>query len=93
MRKRKPIALIGLFILIAVTINAQVHPDFTITNSVKTTSVKNQGRSGTCWSFATISFLETEAIRLGKPAFDLSEMYTVKYAYTDKAKKICKISW
>ena len=87
MRKKKPIALIGLFILIAGTISAQVHPDFTITNSVKTTTVKSQDKSGTCWSYAAISFLETEAIRLGKNAFDLSEMYTVKYAYTDKAKK------
>ncbi len=90
MRKRKPIALIALFILIGSSINAQVHPDFTITNSVKTTPVKNQNRTGTCWSFATVSFLETEAIRLGKPALDLSEMFIVKNAYTAKAKKYVK---
>ncbi len=90
MRKRKPIALIVLFTLIGVSINAQVHPDFTITNSVKTTPVKNQNKTGTCWSFATISFFETEALRMGKPGFDLSEMFIVKHAYTEKAKKYVK---
>jgi len=79
-----------LFVLIGSTLSAQVHPDFNITNSVRTTSVKNQYRSGTCWSFATISFLETEALRLGKPNLDLSEMYMVKHAYSDKAKKYMK---
>ena len=87
MRRKKPITLIWLLALIIGTVNAQVHPEFTITNSIRTTSVKNQHRTGTCWSYATISYLETEAIRMGNPALDLSEMYIVKHAYTDKAKK------
>ncbi|MDF1550858.1 MAG: C1 family peptidase [Bacteroidales bacterium] len=91
MRQKKMFKLVSnlvLLLLIGINaLNAQVHPDFTITKSIPTTSVKNQYRTGTCWSFATISFLETEALRLGKPAFDLSEMYIVKKAYTDKAKK------
>ncbi len=58
---------------------------FTMLNQVKTTPVKNQQATGTCWSFATTSYLETELLRIGQPEFDLSEMYFVRYAYTDKA--------
>jgi len=64
---------------------AQEHPDFKIINEVKTTPVKNQGNSGTCWSFATTSFLETEIMRLTGIEQDLSEMYFVYNAYLTKA--------
>jgi len=90
MRNSKLFKLKALLLLLSISIisvNAQVHPDFTLFKSIPTTSVKNQQMTGTCWSYATISFLETEALRLGKPAFDLSEMYIVKNAYTDKAVK------
>ena len=45
---------------------------------LETTPVKNQGRSGTCWSYATTSFIESEMIRNGKTPVDLSEMFTVR---------------
>ncbi|MDR1984358.1 MAG: C1 family peptidase [Prevotellaceae bacterium] len=51
------------------------------------TSVKNQSQSGTCWSFATISFLESELLREGKGEYDLSEMLPVYYSYISKAIK------
>lgn len=51
---------------------------FNILTEVKTTPVKNQGRSGTCWAFATTSFVETELLRLGNDSIDLSEMYSVR---------------
>ena len=51
---------------------------------LQTTPVKNQFRSGTCWSFATVSFLESELIRQGKPEFDLSEMFVVRHNYIRK---------
>lgn len=47
----------------------------------KVTPVKNQARTGTCWCFGTISFLESEILRLGKGEVDLSEMYTVRQTY------------
>lgn len=58
---------------------------FTTLTDIKTTPVKDQFKSGTCWSFATTSFIETELIRMNKGAFDLSEIYFVRYAYADKA--------
>ena len=53
----------------------------------KTTSVKDQNKSGTCWSFAATSFLEEDVMRRGGPELDLSEMFAVRNCYIDKAKK------
>jgi bleomycin hydrolase len=49
------------------------------------TPVKNQSYTGTCWSFATSSFLESELLRQGKGEYDLSEMFIVKNIYPEKA--------
>ncbi len=51
------------------------------------TDVKDQNRTGTCWSFSALSFLESEMIRMGKPKADLSEMFVVWHTYSDKAVK------
>lgn len=45
---------------------------------VPVSSVKNQASSGTCWCFATCSFLESELMRMGKGEHDLSEMFIVR---------------
>ncbi|MDB4285748.1 C1 family peptidase [bacterium] len=58
---------------------------FEVIHQVNTTAVKNQGRTGTCWSFSCSSFLESELIRMGKKGIDLSEMYSVRKTYSDKA--------
>ncbi|MEL7021347.1 MAG: aminopeptidase, partial [Bacteroidota bacterium] len=52
---------------------------------LETTSVKNQGRSGTCWSYCSNSFLESEMARIGKDPIDLAPMFTVRNVYQDKA--------
>lgn len=58
---------------------------FTVDKELPRTPVKDQYWTGTCWCFATTSFLESELIRLGKGETDLSEIYTVRGAYPLKA--------
>jgi bleomycin hydrolase len=55
------------------------------------TSVKNQHRTGTCWSFAGLSLLESEMIRNGKPEVDLSAMFIVYHTYIEKARKYVRM--
>jgi len=55
------------------------------------TSVKNQYRSGTCWSFSGLSFLEAELMRMGKGEFDFSEMFIVNHCYKDKADRYVRM--
>ena len=58
---------------------------FSIEVDLAATPIKNQGSSGTCWSFSTLSFLESELLRQGQGEHDLSEMYIVREIYQDKA--------
>ena len=58
-----------------------------VQTELKHTPVISQGSTGTCWSFATTSFLESEIMRKGFPETDLSEMYFVYYAYLNKASR------
>jgi len=61
--------------------------NFEMIKDIPTTSVKNQYRSGTCWSFSGLSFIESELIRKGKGDYDLSEMFVVRNSYEEKAIK------
>lgn len=58
---------------------------------LEATPVKNQGMSGTCWSYATTGFVESEMLRMGKEPVDLSEMFTVRMVYIDKAIKYVRL--
>ncbi len=58
---------------------------FTDVKIVKTTSVKDQNKSGTCWCFAGTSHFEDEIIKASGDSLDLSEMFTVRYCYLEKA--------
>ncbi|MDP5172611.1 MAG: C1 family peptidase [Bacteroidia bacterium] len=64
---------------------------FTIEVEHGVTSVKNQSRSSTCWSFSTLSFLESELMRMGKGEYNLSEMYVVRNTYLEKARKYVRM--
>ena len=65
--------------------------EFTTVKELKITPVKNQNRTGTCWCFSTISFLESELLRMGKGEYDLSEMFIVNHSYKDKADKYVRL--
>ena len=75
-----------------------VFPEYTFTTvkAAPITSIKNQASSGTCWSFSTISFLESEAIRLGKITDeakypDFSEFFVVSTSYKERAEKYIRL--
>ena len=65
--------------------------EFTTVYDIEATSVKNQARSGTCWSYSSTSFIESEMIRMGKDPIDISEMYTVRKTYQDKADRYVRL--
>jgi bleomycin hydrolase len=61
-------------------------PEFLDIKTVKATPVKNQAMTGTCWCFSTTSLVESDEIRKDKKEIDLSEMFTVRNIYIEKAK-------
>lgn len=64
---------------------------FTTVKEVKISPVKNQNRTGTCWCFSGLGFLESELLRMGKGEYDLSEMFIVNHSYKDKADKYVRL--
>ncbi|MCK5781244.1 MAG: aminopeptidase [Flavobacteriales bacterium] len=83
--------ILGAILLSAftLTINAQEKETEYKFNSIvnlDATVIKSQGRTGTCWSFSTSSFLESEILRITGKTIDLSEMYNARIAYPQKAK-------
>ena len=58
--------------------------EFTEVVTVPATPVKNQAATGTCWCFATTSFMESELLRMGKGTYDLSEMFIVRQKYMNQ---------
>ena len=59
---------------------------FTIEKNNAATAVKNQANTGTCWSFSTTALLESQLMKNNNGNFDLSEMFTVRNMYLEKAK-------
>ena len=78
--------LLFTFIL-QLNLQAQDNNTFEVLVKVKSTALNDQQSSGTCWSFATTSFIEAEALRLGKDPITLSPMFYVKPTYFKKAEK------
>ncbi len=64
---------------------------FTDIKRLPTTSVKSQDRAGTCWSWSTISFLESEIMRMGKDSVSLSPMFVVWNTYHEKGVKYVRM--
>jgi len=78
--------LLQLLLLIGLIGTLQAQYKFNHTIDLECTSVKNQAKTGTCWSFATSSFIESELMRMNKGQHDLSEMFVVRNIYKDKAR-------
>lgn len=79
---------INLFILslfVGLNTFAQSPYTFTVVKNINGLEVEDQCATGTCWSFATISFLEAEVMRNGNKHVDLSEMFNVRMTYPMKA--------
>lgn len=64
---------------------------FTTEKEIDHSDIKNQGSTGTCWSFSTESFLESEIVRSGHEPVDLAEMYIARKAYEEKAIKYIRM--
>jgi len=64
---------------------------FTTVKENPITSVKNQNRSSTCWSFSSLGFLESELLRQGKGEYDLSEMFVVHHTMVDRAVRYVRL--
>ena len=79
--------------LVSAAASAQQAPDyeFTVVKENPITSVKNQNRSGTCWCFSALSFIESEILRTKGIETDLSEMFVVGKSYRDRAVKYVRL--
>lgn len=67
------------------------HYFFDVVKDIEANDVQNQNRTGTCWSFSALSFMESEIMRMGKGKHKLSEMFIVRMAYIDKAEKYVRM--
>lgn len=89
----KKVIVLGLALSLAISMTAQEKVNkknseykFTVVKNLDATSVQNQNQTGTCWSFSSLSFFESELMRMGKGKdFNLSEMYVARMAYPLKA--------
>ena len=94
--KLKTITMALAAALVAISASAQEKPQapeyqFTTVKENPVTSVKNQYRSGTCWCFSALSFVESEILRTKGYELDLSEMFVVGKSYRDRAVKYVRL--
>jgi bleomycin hydrolase len=89
--KHFTLSLVFLIIALSQPIFGQSEKDteynFEVVKEVPHTATKNQGQAGTCWSYATVSFFESELMRLHNKEIDLSELFFVYHAYINKAER------
>ena len=88
---KKLFVLAAIVLGFAVAASAQEGYKFTDQKVVKTVPITNQYRSGTCWCFSTLSYLEEEIMAVGGEQMTLSQMWVVRHAYFDKAIKYVRL--
>lgn len=71
--------------------NAKESFSFESVVDLERTYVKNQGASGTCWSYCSNSFLESEMARIGKKPVNIAPMFTVRNVYEEKAERYVRM--
>jgi bleomycin hydrolase len=90
----KKMIVLALALMIGVGAMAQDAPKgYQFTDQVvnPATSVKDQSRSGTCWAFSCLGFIESEIMRNGGEELDLSVMWVVRNIYFEKAVKYVRL--
>lgn len=90
----RKISCLAAAALISLSALAQEKPEgfqFTTVKANPITSVKNQNRSSTCWSFSGISFFESELLRMNKGEYDFSEMFVVHKTMEDRARNYVRL--
>lgn len=88
------ITLTGTFAVFGQTVTNATDSKYSFTKvaHLDATPVENQGNTGTCWSFSSLSFFESELLRMGvKQPQLLSEMYIVRKAYEAKADRFIRM--
>lgn len=93
MKKTLLFAALGLLSLSTFAQNAKPEEGFVFTTVKENpiTSIKNQNRSSTCWSFSGLGFLESELLRTGKGEYDFSEMFVVHHTMVDRAERYVRL--
>ena len=88
--KLKLILSAAVLAIACTALSAQEY-EFTTVKENPVTSIKNQYRSGTCWCFSALSFIESEILRTKGVEVDLSEMFVVGKSYRDRAVKYVRL--
>ena len=88
--KLKFILSAAILAIACTALSAQEY-EFTTVKENPVTSIKNQYRSGTCWCFSALSFIESEILRTKGVEVDLSEMFVVGKSYRDRAVKYVRL--
>jgi len=79
--------LVVIFLTELVRAQPSAAPEgFIASKTIPHTSIKDQANTGTCWSFSVTSLVESQSMKNGLGSFDISEMFTVRNIYMDKAK-------
>ena len=90
----------ALLAVVALNVNAEEKkaeksnankPVFTVVKENKITSIKNQSRSGTCWDYSTLSFLEAEILKKTGKTYDLCEAFVANKTYFDRAVQVVRM--
>jgi bleomycin hydrolase len=91
MKKFFTAAAAALMIIGANAQDTATYHKFTDTKTVAATPVKDQNKSGTCWSFSALALMESELLRMNKGEYDLSPMWVARHTYFEKVVRYVRL--